>query len=484
MKKFSRLLLVFLFSISTAIAQSNFLLSGQLPSDLNGNIQVRIDKTFLNRSVEINGNSIVNGAFKVNNDLARNYIVEVSCTLFKEQMYAEPGEDLKIKLSPGESDIFKSLSGKGSEQNIFFRNFFEKFKDDFNDSINEAQMLSSTVDAYESSLFSKRKAQMEFVKSDPGRKDYSADFNAYIENEINYHYWKELFAYPIVNANRDPKIMTVNELPQIMLENFGTVKINNEAAMISKSYRDFIKYYIIYFSSKSNGFKKFTDGAASAERKSSIAREKLEGNIFIYWLSRYTIEEQGNLSPAAVRKLLATLKDTDTDKNNYNIVNELAKAKANTPDPIAPLDKPVLMTGEGAGMLDINGKPVTFSALKGKVVYIDFWASWCGPCRKMMPFSKQMHEQLTDKQKKDIVFLYISIDADTGAWRKAMKELDIIGTHYISPGNWQSKICSYFKIGSIPRYMIMNKKGEIVDINARRPADSAVLTQLLELAAE
>jgi thiol-disulfide isomerase/thioredoxin len=483
MKKIS--LLIIALALSAGVfAQYNFTVSGQLGSDINGNIQIRIDKTFLNRSVEINGNSVVNGVFKIDCDIPRNYIVDISCSAFKEQLYAEPGEELKIKLSSGDNDIFKSISGKGSEQNKFFKLFIEKFKDDFNDSINEAQMLVSSIDAYESSIFAKRKAQMDFVKANSDKKNYSADFNLFVENEINYHYWKELYAYPIINANRDPKNMVVNEIPAVMLDNFSTVKINNEPAMISKSYRDFIKYFIIYSSSKSNGFKKFTDGAASAERKSSIAREKLEGNIFNYWISRYTIEEQANLSPAAVRKLLATLKETDAKKDNYNIVNELAKAKASTPDPIEPLTNPVLMTGEGAGMIDLNYKPVTFSNLKGKVVYIDFWASWCGPCRKMMPFSKQMHEQLTEKQKKSIVFLYISIDADTAAWKKAIEDLGLEGIHYLSPGNWQSKICSYFKIGSIPRYMIMNKKGEIVDINARRPADSAVLQQLLDLEAE
>ena len=135
-------------------------------------------------------------------------------------------------------------------------------------------------------------------------------------------------------------------------------------------------------------------------------------------------------------------------------------------------------------MANMKFKPVSLSDFKGKVVYIDFWASWCGPCRKMMPYSKQIHEQLTDKQKKDIVFLYISIDADTNAWLKAVKDLELIGTQYFSPGNWKSKVCSYFQISSIPRYMIMNKKGEIVEINAKRPADQGILQDLIKLTEE
>src|SRR4029079_18897319 len=54
---------------------------------------------------------------------------------------------------------------------------------------------------------------------------------------------------------------------------------------------------------------------------------------------------------------------------------------------------------------DIDGKYFTFDDLKGKVVYVDYWASWCGPCRNEMPFSKQLHGMFTPQQLKNILFL-------------------------------------------------------------------------------
>jgi thiol-disulfide isomerase/thioredoxin len=400
-------------------------------------------------------------------------------------LYAEPGFDLKLAIPDGATSLANTLSGKGSAENNFLQSFYTQFGNDFSDTLYESQMLTATIDAFESGLFARRKAQMDFVKADANRSSYSASFNAFIDNEIYYHYWRELFAYPIINANRDAKILTVVPLPPVMLESFDATKVNNDAALISNSYRDFVKYYVIYTASKSNGFNKFTDGGVSADRKSSVAKEKLSGNVYVYWLSRYIVDECGKIGGMMAKKLLAMLKEADATKASYNIAESICNPKTMAAGAVTVVPAGAAQNNDAeAGLLDENMKPVSLSKLKGKVVYIDFWASWCGPCRMMMPYSKAMHAQLTDKQKKQIAFLYISIDGDTASWRKAIKDLGIEGIQYISPGNWKSKACTYFQINSIPRYMIMNKQGVIVDMNAKRPADPEVLQTLLKLADE
>ncbi len=88
---------------------------------------------------------------------------------------------------------------------------------------------------------------------------------------------------------------------------------------------------------------------------------------------------------------------------------------------------------------------------------------------------------MTEKEKKNIVFLYISIDANQDAWKKGITDMGMEGIQVISPGNWSSKVCKYYQINSIPRYMIMGKSGDIVDFNAKRPNDPALIDQLREL---
>lgn len=282
--------------------------------------------------------------------------------------------------------------------------------------------------------------------------------------------------------------MTVSPLPEVMLEGLSKVKLNNDQALISDAYREFLKYYIIYFTSKANGFNKFQDPSLSADKKLAVAKDKLSGSSLAYWQARFITDECERLSPFMVKKLMNELKELDPnniytpavkahcDGRSGNAVANQTDKENTKPEQAA--------TNDELDLTDVNGKPVQLSDFKGKVVYIDFWASWCGPCRGMMPYSKQLHEQLTDKEKKQIIFLYISIDGNKDAWLKGIKDMDIQGVNVLSPGNWSSKACHYFQINSIPRYMIMNKKGDIVNFNAPRPVEPSLIGELRRLTAE
>ena len=118
-----------------------------------------------------------------------------------------------------------------------------------------------------------------------------------------------------------------------------------------------------------------------------------------------------------------------------------------------------------------------FSKYKGKVVYVDFWASWCIPCRGEMPRSEVLKKQLNNK---DVVFLYLGYRDTEKAWLKAREDLEIEGEHYLLDNTLIKEAEEAFNISGIPHYAIIDKAGNIVSKHADRPGDA--YQQLLTLA--
>lgn len=105
---------------------------------------------------------------------------------------------------------------------------------------------------------------------------------------------------------------------------------------------------------------------------------------------------------------------------------------------------------------------------KGKVIYIDFWASWCAPCREAMADSHKLNEKYKDDE---LSFIYISIDKDYSKWEKASisEQLQFNSSSFLAVNYPSAKFYEQIKLNTLPRYMIYNKKGKLINTNTIAP---------------
>lgn len=124
---------------------------------------------------------------------------------------------------------------------------------------------------------------------------------------------------------------------------------------------------------------------------------------------------------------------------------------------------------------DKDGIEFSLKTFKGKLVYIDVWATWCGPCISEIPALHKLEQEYHDK---NVSFISISIDEDKDAWLKMVNEKDLGGIQLWAGNLWEGDdlngIAKDYAVYSIPRFMLFSHDGTVISTDAPRPSSSAI----------
>jgi peroxiredoxin len=187
-------------------------------------------------------------------------------------------------------------------------------------------------------------------------------------------------------------------------------------------------------------------------KRYDIAKQKLDGRVLYWFLAGELVNgfERGHTDFALIHERWEEFKETNPYPE-YNEAIEAALTKALVLQPGQPAPDFTLD--------DLDGQPVSLNQFKGKAIFIDFWASWCGPCIVDLPYIQKIKAEMAEQP---VVFLNISLDDDEEAWREAVAKHEIKGVHLRAAG-WGADVAKAYSISSLPSYYVVDAQGLIAE---------------------
>ena len=156
-------------------------------------------------------------------------------------------------------------------------------------------------------------------------------------------------------------------------------------------------------------------------------------------------------------------------ESNYEKMHEMAtKFAAGAPSP------------KFVNYENFNGGSNSLDDFKGKFVYLDIWATWCAPCKAEIPYLKTLEKEFHDR---NIEFISISVDRPQAydTWRKMVEDEALTGVQLFADNNFESEFIQAYGINAIPRFILIDPEGNIVNANAKRPSDPTIKSYFEEL---
>lgn len=380
------------------------------------------------------------------------------------KLYIKPKTNVYVEFDAQDKDQKPYISGNNSFESQFLvsYNFDIETKFDRNFVIDNSKDLTPV--AFKDVVRTAKEEKLAYLENYEFYEELDEDFINHIRKEIDYQHYNYLLNYPTLNQYFN-NLEKQPELPDSFYS-FLDEDIIDDSAIEVEEYRNFLNNYLNYLLSQKGEERDIEESIYKYQF--DIVKENFVGASRDFLLSNIVYTALALEDFEKSEKLYLEYKDVvDESPDKAAVTASYKKILSLMPGKPAP----------GFTLADIDGNAVSLSDFAGKVIYLDFWASWCGPCMREMPHAKELKERMKDQD--DLVFMYVSIDTDENEWREAVEKNKIEGVHFNVSGRAQEVPASYNVI-YIPTFYIIGRDGNIFDNNPPRPSGENIDEVLLE----
>ncbi len=372
-------------------------------------------------------------------------------------IYLEPGDDLDISFFANDFKGTLKYNGKGSVHNSFILDMRREFKN--GDVETKGKIYSASAAGFKHFIRKIHKDKTKYYQKN--KKGFSSGFDNFIRSDIDYWYAYNLTNYrwenPLQYGNSKPiKITDVSYYDYV--DEIGLV---NDRALPNEFYTYFLD---LYLKDKEEEFE--NRGMTSME----LSTRYLYGEVMYYYQAKRlsALARNGKLGDVIfeIKRFM--------DECPYETYRESVKAALRESNTLLKG-----MTAPNFTLLDNNGRKVSLTDFKGKVIYLDFWATWCNACIRQMSNSDNLRNSF---KNKDVVFIYVSLDYTESEWKNYLVRHKLPGTHLYAKGGLGSDMAKDYGVKKLPALLIIDKKGRVAR-NTEKSSNMSVIEQINNLLA-
>lgn len=427
------------------------IISGKIENPVSDSIFLKTDNSQIIAACKLNKDN----GFKMKVKIEEGYY-RIGDNNEHTQLFLSPGFNLNLNIDTKLFDESIQYKGKGSSENNYLAKSylldegFGKLKSySYYAKLEEKDFLKLS-----DSLL---RVELDFL--DTYKKSMLLRFYDFQKMKIEYSYMTKLNNYESMH-----KMLTNNKefvVSSGFPDPFKDIYLNKAEWVSAYEYSNAVEAYLWKLASKD-------------------LKEKRESNYYLaFYKNMDVLIKLPNLKEkfafSVGRNNLIYAKDLDlVYENTVSNITDTSKMEV-----VTSIYKRLKALQDGTlipefNFADLSGKVVKLSDFKGRYVYIDIWATWCGPCMYEMPYLRKLEDTLSNR---DIVFVSICKDDYKQNWERSIKNSQSKSIQlFAEDGN--DKFFKDFIVNSIPRCILIDKDGKIINSNAKRPSDPALLSQL------